>query len=105
MGVGISGLLPLVFDTAPNLAYDSANTGGTIGGNPMADGPFTGYNANFNIGNISITGYDPNAMLPPNCDFDPSGNLCGGEVPVPAAAWLFGSGLLGLVGIARRRKA
>ena len=27
------------------------------------------------------------------------------EVPVPAAAWLFGSGLLGLAGVARRRKA
>lgn len=27
------------------------------------------------------------------------------EVPVPAAAWLFGSGLIGLVGIARRREA
>jgi len=26
------------------------------------------------------------------------------EVPVPAAVWLFGSGLLGLVGIARRKK-
>jgi len=25
-------------------------------------------------------------------------------VPVPAAAWLFGSGLLGLIGIARRKK-
>ncbi len=25
------------------------------------------------------------------------------EVPVPAAAWLFGSGLLGLAGVARRR--
>ncbi len=27
------------------------------------------------------------------------------SVPVPAAAWLFGSGLLGLIGIARRKKA
>ena len=27
------------------------------------------------------------------------------EVPVPAAVWLFGSGLIGLAGIARRRKA
>ena len=26
-------------------------------------------------------------------------------VPVPAAVWLFGSGLIGLIGIARRRKA
>ncbi len=29
----------------------------------------------------------------------------GAPVPVPAAAWLFGSGLLGLVGIARRKRA
>ena len=27
------------------------------------------------------------------------------EVPVPAAAWLFGSALLGLTGVSRRRKA
>ena len=26
-------------------------------------------------------------------------------VPIPAAAWLFGSGLLGLIGIAKRKKA
>jgi hypothetical protein len=26
-------------------------------------------------------------------------------VSVPAAAWLFGSGLIGLIGVARRKKA
>lgn len=34
--------------------------------------------------------------------------VCAGDVsavPVPAAVWLFGSGLLGLVGMARRKKA
>ena len=34
-----------------------------------------------------------------NADFDNT------AIPVPAAVWLFGSGLLGLVGIARRRRA
>ena len=29
----------------------------------------------------------------------------GTVVPVPAAVWLFGSGLIGLIGIARRKKA
>ena len=28
-----------------------------------------------------------------------------GVVPIPAAVWLFGSGLLGLIGIARRKKS
>jgi hypothetical protein len=51
-----------------------------------------------------------------DCDFSPNrdtGSILGvgvpnGEwtvVPVPAAAWLFGSGLLGLVGMARRKKS
>lgn len=35
-----------------------------------------------------------------------TGNIAFAEVvPVPAAVWLFGSGLLGLVGIARRKKS
>ena len=32
-------------------------------------------------------------------DFSP------GAVPIPASVWLFGSGLFGIVGIARRKKA
>ena len=31
-------------------------------------------------------------------------NLSFNPVPVPAAAWLFGSGLVGLIGVGRRRK-
>ena len=32
-------------------------------------------------------------------------NLAPTQVPVPPAVWLFGSGLLGLIGVARRKKA
>ena len=56
-----------------------------IGGSPMKAGPFPGFNANFDITDLTITSVTP--------------------VPVPAAVWLFGSGLLGLVGVARRKKA
>jgi len=47
------------------------------------------------IDNSSVFGYD---------------NVCVNDcatapIPVPAAAWLFGSGLLGLFGVARRKKA
>jgi hypothetical protein len=34
-----------------------------------------------------------------------TGNGGGAPVPLPAAVWLFGSGLMGLVGVSRRRKA
>jgi len=51
------------------------------------------------IGFNNLTGnYDGSGRLYDNLNFAPA-------VPVPAAVWLFGSGLLGLVGVARRRKA
>lgn len=63
-------------------------TDDNIAGSPLIDSPFAGLNVNFDIG---------------------SGNsltvLSVSEVPIPAAAWLFGSGLLGLIGMAWRRTA
>ncbi len=58
-----------------------------IGGSPMDNGPFSQFNANFDMTTVTITAITTSA------------------VPVPAAVWLFGSGLLGLAGVARRRKA
>ena len=57
----------------------------TTAGGAMQTGPFAGATPAFNG-----TG-DLNPKTP--------------EVPVPAAVWLMGSGLLGLVGVARRRKS
>lgn len=74
-GMAVSGETPL-FDDG-------------IAGSPMIDGPFMGLNLTLDIGSgnsLHVTGV-PSA------------------VPVPAAVWLFGSGLIGLIGVARRKKA
>lgn len=57
----------------------------------------------------TATGYEDSGVFYDNICFNTTGD-CAGEtpppaVPVPAAVWLFGSGLLGLVGVARRRKS
>ena len=52
-----------------------------------------------------VLAYNDNALGTGDADFDDM--LVRAEfsaVPVPAAVWLFGSGLLGVMGIARRRK-
>ena len=73
----------------------------------------TGY---FSNGNVSLWG-DINSALATDTITNIAktpGGLGGGiafasfqasAVPVPAAVWLFGSGLLGLIGISRRKKA
>ena len=65
------------------------------------------------IGSTTITGAQATDLLAGlwyiniHTDRDPGGEIRGQVqvVPIPAAVWLFGSGLLGLVGIARRKKA
>lgn len=63
--------------TVWSLASTDDDGNGALG-IPLVDGPFPGFNPNFNL------------MLQP--------------VPVPAAVWLMGSGLLGLIGVARKKK-
>ena len=88
------------FSMTPVVCQNSPNCGMTVGdsftittldsnsdgipGIPMLSGPFAGFNAAFG-GTATTTSVS--------------------AVPVPAAVWLFGSGLLGLVGVARRKKS
>jgi len=80
--LGQAGFGTTLYNPDGTLAL-SLGTDDVIGGSPMDNGPFIGININLDITNI--------AVAPP-------------PIPVPAAVWLFGSGLLGLVGVARRRK-
>ena len=67
----------------------SLGTDDGIGGSPMDNGPFSYLDSGFNI-NLDITSLYFTDIV---------------TVPVPAAVWLFGSGLIGLVGFAKRKKA
>jgi hypothetical protein len=82
IGTNPSGTLPLIADT--------------VGGSTMTSGPFAGANFNFDIRELTIA----------SCaDTGTGTNACAAPVPIPAAVWLFGSGLVGLVGVAGRRNA
>jgi len=77
-----------IFDCTPGTTGSTClgqGSGTVNGGVPMATAPFPGQDPKWNG---SVT----------------AGTVTNTVVPVPAAVWLFGSGLLGLVGIARRKK-
>jgi hypothetical protein len=82
-----------VFDSDANLTTDWS--GGSI--SLLVDAGMVGELLQLGFNNTA-TDYDPSAVYYDNLNFSTA-------VPVPAAAWLFGSALVGLAGIGRKRKA
>lgn len=91
-------------------ADECDNAGWTCWGNVTAwalEGTITAYDVENNWGwnisdgwqNASASSVDINGVTTASLIVKAS------VVPVPAAVWLFGSGLIGLIGIARRKKA
>lgn len=73
----------------------AAWSGGSI--DLLVDAGMVGETLQFGF-NSTATDWDASGVFYDNLEFAPA-------VPVPAAVWLFGSGLLGLVGVARRKKS
>ena len=96
-GAGCDGLTLAAqvnaYTITPNIGNISVCTTGMtddgIGGDPMTSAAFSGFNANFDITSVY---FDSFVTAP-------------ASVPVPAAVWLFGSGLLGLAGFLRRKRS
>lgn len=63
----------------------------------------SGFVAGINTLQFIVENYDDSGNNPTGLRVDMTGNAA--VVPVPAAVWLFGSGLLGLVGYSRRKAA
>jgi len=71
----------------------------------VTQGPFLGvrYRLGFDSGTVAETLFGEE-LIGEDLGILSTGTIGASAVPVPAAVWLFGSGLIGLIGIARRKK-
>jgi len=86
-----SQLFDLTLTSSFNASFVAANSGTTAGAEAALAAGLTSGQAYFNIHTSTFPGGEIRGFLAP--------------VPLPATVWLFGSGLLGLVEVARRKKA
>jgi len=94
------GITPLFFVVKYDGGYDAYTYMGS-GMDPFMD-PFSDVWDATNRGITGASCREYGGSI--NCDANVSHISVYGVVPVPAAVWLFGSGLLGLVGVARRKR-
>ena len=114
-----SEMASLYLDTLGNLSFLDVDGNAQAGYGLVNTGPFSGFGASHG-GYWVVSKADPTSVsnswvfsLSLGSQIDPlnSGSFAAiavhdgdvGAVPVPAAAWLFGSGLLGLLGFTRRK--
>jgi hypothetical protein len=118
---GSSEMASMYYDTLGNLAYyDTSGVGPQPGWGLSNTGPFsnvqstdywsateyapgTGSAWGFSTG-IGDQFYDDKAVSLYAWAVH-TGDVGASAVPIPAAAWLFGSGLLGLIGVSRKRRS
>ncbi len=103
--VSISNFTSVPGTTASGFAviYEPGNTPPNFDNNTFfGDGAF-----NLTLPDPDKSGYEVNLESAPtlfSASYNWSVAIDVAPVPVPAAAWLFGSGLLGFIGVARRKK-
>ncbi|MES9881755.1 MAG: VPLPA-CTERM sorting domain-containing protein [Sedimenticola sp.] len=100
---------PILYDESGNINRSYTYTGTNIFG--VAADPLGNAGGYFTYGNPPKNGYNWVDMGSYNTLYDrafygmSAEATVAGVVPIPAAAWLFGSGLLGLIGFSKRKKA
>ena len=114
-GADLASADHLMLDSADRVVFDFDGANWTAT-NEAGDSIDLGATAGFNIAADSGSGFVGGDPLAPPLGPNTWGIGFGSDeqalvavdltaVPVPAAVWLFGSGLLGLVGVARRKSA